>query len=70
MVETIRRRASLTKDDETNQAAWEAARGAVVGAAKVSYLSAICILFNFSLNLIVLSLTMIIFLVISLFSQT
>ena len=31
-----RQHASLTKDDETNAAAWEAARGAVWGAGKVS----------------------------------
>jgi hypothetical protein len=32
----MRRHGSLTKDEETNEAAWEAARGAGVGAAKVS----------------------------------
>ena len=32
----MRNHGSLTKDDETNEAAWEAARGAVRGAAKVS----------------------------------
>jgi hypothetical protein len=30
--------ASLSKDEETNAAAWEAARGAVTGGAKVRYL--------------------------------
>ncbi|KAF2474104.1 uncharacterized protein BDR25DRAFT_177846, partial [Lindgomyces ingoldianus] len=30
----MRHHGSLTKDDETNQAAWEAARGAAIGAAK------------------------------------
>ncbi|KAF2261088.1 hypothetical protein CC78DRAFT_500747, partial [Lojkania enalia] len=30
----MRHRASLTKDQETNDAAWEAARGALSGAAK------------------------------------
>jgi hypothetical protein len=32
----MRRHGSLSKDDETNEAAWEAARGATAGAAKVS----------------------------------
>lgn len=42
-----RKHASLTKDDETNQAAWEAARGAAWGAGKVScfYLLALLQLF-------------------------
>lgn len=31
----MRRHGSLSKDEETNEAAWEAARGAVTGAAKV-----------------------------------
>jgi len=31
----MRHHGSLTKDAETNEAAWEAARGATVGAAKV-----------------------------------
>ncbi|KAF2004528.1 hypothetical protein P154DRAFT_393187, partial [Amniculicola lignicola CBS 123094] len=30
----MRHHGSLTKDDETNQAAWEATRGAMTGAAK------------------------------------
>ncbi|KAJ4303070.1 hypothetical protein N0V90_001961 [Kalmusia sp. IMI 367209] len=34
----MRQHASLTKDEETNAAAWEAARGAGWGAAKVSFL--------------------------------
>jgi len=36
----VRKHGSLTHDEEINDAAWEAARGAVVGAAKVSPLSA------------------------------
>jgi len=32
----VRKHGSLTHDEEINDAAWEAARGAVVGAAKVS----------------------------------
>jgi hypothetical protein len=32
----VREHGSLTKDEETNQAAWEAARGAMVGGTKVS----------------------------------
>lgn len=31
----MRKHGSLEKDEETNQAAWEAARGAVKGATKV-----------------------------------
>jgi hypothetical protein len=31
----VREHGSLTKDEETNQAAWEAARGALVGGTKV-----------------------------------
>lgn len=31
----VRQHGSLEKDDETNQAAWEAARGALVGGTKV-----------------------------------
>lgn len=34
----VRKHGSLTHDEEINEAAWEAARGAVVGAAKVSNL--------------------------------
>ncbi|KAH6866323.1 hypothetical protein BKA58DRAFT_363553 [Alternaria rosae] len=30
----VRQHGSLTKDDETNQAAWEAAKGALVGGTK------------------------------------
>jgi len=33
----VRQHGSLTKDDETNQAAWEAAKGAAIGGTKVSY---------------------------------
>lgn len=33
----VREHGSLTKDAETNEAAWEAARGAVVGGAKVCH---------------------------------
>jgi len=35
----MRKHGSLTSDAETNEAAWEAARGAGVGAAKVSAFS-------------------------------
>lgn len=31
----VREHGSLTKDAETNEAAWEAARGAAVGSVKV-----------------------------------
>lgn len=31
----VRQHGSLEKDEETNQAAWEAARGALVGGTKV-----------------------------------
>lgn len=33
----VREHGSLTKDAETNEAAWEAARGAAVGGAKVCF---------------------------------
>lgn len=33
---------SLTKDDEVNEAAWAAGRGAVVGAAKVRFVILLC----------------------------
>lgn len=35
----VRQHGSLTKDDETNQAAWEAAKGALVGGTKVCFFS-------------------------------
>lgn len=31
----VRQHGSLEKDEETNQAAWEAARGALIGGTKV-----------------------------------
>jgi hypothetical protein len=39
--EIMRKHGSLTSDADTNEAAWEAARGATVGAAKVSVSQAV-----------------------------
>ena len=41
----VRQHGSLEKDEETNQAAWEAARGALSGGTKVCICSSFAMLF-------------------------